>query len=148
MKIKDMSLTDDWKAGKLRKNKNYFVRVGGKKKVYPARLYSDNAFSFCGNGTRYFPYDKQEIKVLAVCSYDHFVELTKKVKKIEKEVVKGDTITGELLNEGAHIKKENRQLRQLLKEVKEKIHNEFINQDIVSIDKFNKILTRITEVLK
>lgn len=81
-----MSLTDDWKAGKLKKNKNYFVRVAGKKKVYPARLYSNNAFSFCGNGTCYFPNGKQEIKVLAICDYDHFVELTEKVKGLEKDV--------------------------------------------------------------
>lgn len=32
-----MSLTDDWKAGKLKKNKNYFVRVAGKKKVLTYR---------------------------------------------------------------------------------------------------------------
>lgn len=30
----------------------------------------------------------------------------------------------------------------------EKIHDEFINQDIVSIDNFHKLLTKITEVLK
>lgn len=30
-----MSLTDDWKAGKLKKNKNYFVRVAGKKESIP-----------------------------------------------------------------------------------------------------------------
>ena len=143
-----MSLTDDWKAGKLKKNKNYFVRVAGKKKVYPARLYDDNAFSFCGNGTCYFPNGKQEIKVLDICNYDLFVELTEKVKVLEEEVIKGDTIIGGLLNEGNSVKEENKQLRQLLKEVKEKIHNEFINQDIVPIDKFNKILTKITEVLK
>lgn len=139
MKIKDMSLTDDWKAGKLKAGPYYVKLSNGRVDV--AKLSKFNRFyAIC--------YTFEVVEVIAPCSYDHFVELTKKVKKIEKEVVKGDTITGELLNEGAHIKKENRQLRQLLKEVKEKIHNEFINQDIVSIDKFNKILTRITEVLK
>ena len=33
-----MSLTDDWKAGKLKKNKNYFVRVAGKRK-YTRHVY-------------------------------------------------------------------------------------------------------------
>lgn len=117
-----MSLTDDWKAGKLKKNKNYFVRVAGKKKVYPARLYDDNAFSFCGNGTCYFPNGKQEIKVLAICNYDHFVELTKKVKVLEGDV---KTLTNNyklfgdyeaVYQEVARLRNENRQLRKLLKE--------------------------------
>lgn len=135
-----MSLTDDWKAGKLKKNKNYFVRVAGKKKVYPARLYSDNAFSFCGNGTCYFPNGKQEIKVLAVCSYDHFVELTKKVKALGKdvenltnnykllesdravEIAHGQALVDEfgdceaVYQEITQLRNENRQLRKLLKE--------------------------------
>lgn len=112
-----MSLTDDWKAGKLRKNKNYFVRVGGKKKkVYPARLYSDNAFSFCGNGTCYFPNGKQEIKVLAVCSYDHFVELTEKFKKFEKVFTEAIKYNDDLSAVITGCELEVNKLRELLKE--------------------------------
>ncbi len=167
-----MSLTDSWKAGKLKKNKNYFVRVAGKKKVYPARLYDDNAFSFCGNGTCYFPNGKQEIKVLAICNYDHFVELTKKVKVLEGdvktltnnykllesvqavEIAHGQALVDEfgdyeaVYQEITLLRNEKRQFCRLLKEVKEKIHNEFINQDIVSIDNFHELLTKINKVLK
>ncbi len=133
-----MSLTDDWKAGKLRKNKNYFVRVAGKRKVYPARLYSDNAFSFCGNGTRYFPYGKQEIKVLAVCNYDHFVELTEKVKKFENDDLSA-VITGCEL--------EVNKLRELLKECKEYLSDvdEYFTKNA---DEATVLLTKIEEVLK
>lgn len=106
--------------------------------VFPALCFDDDFDNYALKVT----------EVLAPCDFDHFVELTEKVKKLEKEVVKGDTIIGGLLNEGVLIKKENRQLRQLLKECKEKIHDEFINQDIVSIDNFHKLLTKINEVLK
>lgn len=157
-----MSLTDDWKAGKLKKNKNYFVRVAGKKKVYPARLYSNNAFSFCGNGTCYFPNGEQEIKVLAICNYDHFVELTEKVEKlndrVEWEIGKNNALEKQLIEAREEIKRGrgalglmcdcNDELLGVLKKCKEKIHEEFINQDIVSIDNFHKLLTKITEVLK
>ena len=134
-----MSLTDDWKARKLKAGP-YYVRLSNGR-VDVAKLSKFNRFyAIC--------YTFEVVEVIAPCSYDHFVELTEKVKKLEKEVVKGDTIIGGLLNEGVLIKKENRQLRQLLKECKEKIHDEFINQDIVSIDNFHKLLTEITEVLK
>lgn len=39
-------------------------------------------------------------------------------------------------------------LRGLLKECKERIHDEFINQDIVSIDNFHELLTKINKVLE
>lgn len=139
-----MSLTDDWKTGKLVQGW-YWVKTahGFTRPVYYliTRLKGKLVKGFAEE-----PEDRVE-QVLARCNYDHFVELTEKVKEFEKEVVKGDTIIGELLNEGTHIKKENRQLRQLLKEVKEKIHDEFINQDIVSIDNFHELLTKINEVL-
>lgn len=112
-----MSLTDDWKAGKLNEKSIWWADLGNEK-IEPARV-DEYGYLFGLDGCFYSPERCEYVKILAPCDYDHFVELTEKVKE----------------------------LRQLLKEVKEKIHNEFINQDIVSIDKFNKILTRITEVL-
>lgn len=50
-----MSLTDDWKAERLKKEKDYFVKTLSNGKIYPAHLYDDNSFSFCGNRTEYFP---------------------------------------------------------------------------------------------
>lgn len=141
-----MSLTDDWKAGKLNEKSIWWADLGNEK-IEPARV-DEYGYLFGLDGCFYSPESCEYVKILAPCDYDHFVELTEKVKKLEKEVVKGDTIIGELLNEGVLIKKENRQLRQLLKECKEKIHDEFINQDIVSIDNFHKLLTKINEVLK
>lgn len=167
-----MSLTDDWKAGKLRKNKNYFVRRVGKKKAYPAHLYEYNAFSFCGNEVCYFPGSKQKIEVLAICDYDHFVELTERVRELKKDVenltnnyklleskqavdiAHGQALVDEfgdyeaVYQEITLLRNEKRQFCRLLKEVKEKIHNEFINQDIVSIDNFHELLTKINKVLK
>lgn len=141
-----MSLTDDWKAGKLNEKSIYWADLGNEK-IEPAEV-DKYGYLFGLDGCFYSPERCEYVKILAACDYDHFVELTEKVKKLEKEVVKGDTIIGGLLNEGVLIKKENRQLRQLLKKVKEKIHDEFINQDIVSIDNFHKLLTKINEVLK
>lgn len=42
-----MSLTDDWKAERLKKEKDYFVKTLCSGKIYPAHLYDDNSFSFC-----------------------------------------------------------------------------------------------------
>lgn len=133
-----MSLTDDWKAERLKKEKDYFVKTLSNGKIYPAHLYDDNSFSFCGNGTRYFPYGKQEIKVLAVCNYDHFVELTEKVKKFENDDLSA-VITGCEL--------EVNKLRELLKECKEYLSDvdEYFTKNA---DEATVLLTKIEEVLK
>lgn len=112
-----MSLTDDWETGKL-KDGNYYVKLAN----------DDIIIENLCKGEWCFDYGWHDVivEVLARCDYDHFVELTEKAKKFEKAFT---------------------QLRQLLKECKEKIHDEFINQDIVSIDNFHDLLTRITEVL-
>lgn len=87
MKIKDMSLTDDWKAGKLKAGPYYVKLSNGRVDV--AKLSKFNRFyAIC--------YTFEVVEVIAPCSYDHFVELTEKVKGLE-----------------------NKQLRQLLKECKE-----------------------------
>ena len=59
------------------KKEEYMETMGGISDIEP------EVFS---NGTCYFPNGKQEIKVLAICDYDHFVELTEKVKGLEKDV--------------------------------------------------------------
>lgn len=113
MKIKDMSLTDDWKAGKLKAGPYYVKLSNGRVDV--AKLSKFNRFyAIC--------YTFEVVEVIAPCSYDHFVELTKKVKKIEKEVVKGDTITGELLN----VKVSNQQFE--IEQLKQRI--EFAKQAV------------------
>lgn len=87
MKIKDMSLTDDWKAGKLKAG-TYYVKLSNGR-VDVAKLSKFNRFyAIC--------YTFEVVEVIAPCNYDHFVELTEKVKGLE-----------------------NKQLRQLLKERKE-----------------------------
>lgn len=172
-----MSLTDDWKAGKLRKNKNYFVRRVGKKKAYPAHLYEYNAFSFCGNEVCYFPGSKQKIEVLAICDYDHFVELTEKVKNLENDVktltnnyklleskqavdiAHGQALVDEfgdyeaVYQEITWLRNENRQLRKILKEGYPIIEKYFQQETIAENfarnrwQKSLKILDEIDEVL-
>lgn len=83
-----MSLTDEWKAERLRKEKDYFVKTSCNGKIYPAHLYDDNSFSFCGNRTEYFPVEGTDIEVLAPCDYeeraDHIDTMAKQGKKIER----------------------------------------------------------------
>lgn len=70
-----MSLTDDWKAERLKKEKDYFVKTLSNGKIYPAHLYDDNSFSFCGNRTEYFPVENTDIEVLATCDYKELYRL-------------------------------------------------------------------------
>lgn len=104
-----MSLTDDWKAGKL-PNGNYFCKTA---------LDAIDVFK-CVDNVFFTFADENQIfyisEILADCDYNHFVELTKKVKALEKEVAKGDRIIGALLNEGNAAINKNKQLRELLKE--------------------------------
>lgn len=89
-----MSLTDDWKAERLKKEKDYFVKTLSNGKIYPAHLYDDNSFSFCGNRTEYFPVEGTDIEVLSPCDYeeraDYIDAMAKQGKKIErlKEVIR------------------------------------------------------------
>lgn len=83
-----MSLTDEWKAERLRKEKDYFVKTSCNGKIYPAHLYDDNSFSFCGNRTEYFPVEGTDIEVLAPCDYeeraDHIDTMAKQGAEIER----------------------------------------------------------------
>lgn len=120
-----MSLTDDWKARKL-KTGGYYVRLSNGR-VDIAKLSKYNNFYAIS-------YTFEVKEVLAPCDYDYISELESKNKH--------------LLDLQANQDKEVEKLRELLWECKEKIHNEFINQEIVSIDNFYELLTRIGEVLK
>lgn len=70
-----MSLTDDWKAGKL-KQEWYWIKnkVRG---IVPDQVIGNN-WLISGR------YNVEE--VLSPCDYDHFVELTEKVKELEKDI--------------------------------------------------------------
>lgn len=145
-----MSLTDDWKTGKL-KNGWYFCLYENDA-VFPALCFDDD----------FEDYELKVMEVLAPCDYDHFVELTEKVEKlndrVEWEIGKNNALEKQLIEAREEIKRGrealglmcdcNDELLGVLKKCKEKIHEEFINQDIVSIDNFHKLLTKITEVLK
>lgn len=79
-------LTDAWKDGQLENDKDYFVKTSNSKRIYPAHLYNDNGFRFCGNEIDYFPGEGTDIEVLAPCDYNHFVELTEKVKELKRDI--------------------------------------------------------------
>lgn len=70
-----MSLTDDWKARKLKAGA-YYVRLSNGR-VDVAKLSKFNRFYAIS-------YTFEVVEVLAPCSYDHFVELDEKVKNLEK----------------------------------------------------------------
>jgi hypothetical protein len=120
-----MSLTDDWKARKLKAGP-YYVRLSNGR-VDVAKLSKFNRFYAIS-------YTFEVVEVLAPCDYEEL-----KCVRDENNDLSALVTSNEI---------EIDHLCQLLKEVKEKIHNEFINQDIVSIDNFHKLLTKITEVLK
>lgn len=137
-----MSLTDDWKARKLKAGA-YYVRLSNGR-VDVAKLSKFNRFYAIS-------YTFEVVEVIAPCDYDLFVEFTEKVKELEKEVAKGDEIIGKLLNEGHAAIEKNRQLRQLLKECKEVIAAQktfFAPAFECCKGDYNRILTRINEVLK
>lgn len=69
-----MSLTDDWKTGKL-KNGWYFCLYENDA-VFPALCFDDD----------FEDYELKVMEVLAPCDYDHFVELNEKVKEENKQL--------------------------------------------------------------
>ena len=155
-----MSLTDDWKAGKLNEKSIYWADLGNEK-IEPA-IVEKYGYLFGLDGCFYSPERCEYVKILAPCDCDHFVELTEKVEKlndrVEWEIGKNNALEKQLIEAREEIKRGrealglmcdcNDELLGVLKKCKEKIHEEFINQDIVSIDNFHKLLTKITEVLK
>lgn len=137
-----MSLTDDWRAGKL-KDGDYYVRLTN----------DDIIIEHLCKGEWFFDYGWRDvvIKVLAkVPDYDLWVALTEKVKRQDEEIQK--------LRKGwelySHETTITKQLRQLLRECKEQLeyHADLIFCELEGCRKaqkqFRDLLTIINEVLK
>lgn len=119
----------------------------GNEKIEPAMV-DEYGYLFGLDGCFYSPERCEYVKILAPCDYDHFVELTEKVEKlndrVEWEIGKNNALEKQLIEAREEIKRGrealglmcdcNDELLGVLKKCKEKIHEEFINQDIVSID--------------
>lgn len=148
-----MSLTDDWKAGKL-EDGLYYIRLEDDKTPI-AELetwcrYDDEVEERYKMAQEFFGYPKNIIsEVLSpVPSYDHFFDLNKKAKKFEKEYAKAlqyndnlsAVITGHELEEDY--------LRQLLKECKIFFEEENPKDFTVLSERMEELLTKINEVLK
>ncbi len=151
-----MGLTDDWKAGKLEKCKRYWVKSPLSLETKPAFLYNDNSFDV--DGTIY-P-NNYDLEVLASCDYDHFVELTEKVKsqdeelqQLKEEKDKWAYQCGKSDAEKWESQRGNTHLRTLLKECKEQLeyHSELIFCELEGCDKgkikFKNLLTRINAAI-
>lgn len=112
-----MSLTEDWRNKKLKTGQRFFISINGYN-AEPATIDIDGDFVDM-EGLPVNPYTN-EIQVLAPCDYDHFVELTEKVKTLSLE--------NERLLNLKHIDFEKVQkivkLRMLLKECKPYIQKE------------------------
>lgn len=99
-----MSLTDDWKAGKL-KNGWYFCLYENDA-VFPALCFDDD----------FDDYALKVTEVLAPCDFDHFVELTEKFKKFEKAFTEAIKYNDDLSAVITGCELEVNKLRELLKE--------------------------------
>lgn len=133
-----MSLTDDWKARKLKAGA-YYVRLSNGR-VDVAKLSKFNRFYAIS-------YTFEVVEVLAPCSYDHFVELDEKVKNLEKAFTEALQYNDDLSAVITGYELEVDKLRQLLKECKEYLSDvdEYFTKNA---DEATLLLTRITEVLK
>lgn len=77
-----MSLTDDWKAGKLDTTQRYWIIEKGFSKPIP-RLMNELGEFIDNFG---YPINGKGVKeVLAPCDYDYFVELNEKVETLSLE---------------------------------------------------------------
>lgn len=115
-----MSLTDDWRAEKLKINKSYFISILGNEPIV-AKLTDKNSFEHYDDFNTCCVYDEDDtdIEVLAPCDYDHFVELTEKVKKVEKllEECRDYVVNTSVLEQGS--KRKTRQIHDLLTKINE-----------------------------
>lgn len=122
-KEKDSSLTDDWKAGKLKAGWYFTLTTMGE--VFPNLWFDDEWNDFMGLVE----------EVLAPCDYDELKRLK------EENNTLSALVTGNEL--------ENEQLRNLLKECKEFLENDGF--DVYSWSKFaeteDTLLTRIDAAL-
>ncbi len=161
-----MSLTDDWKSGKLARGKKYWCRmVGGEIEICYLWLQTNQFTLLVGYQSRDLPED-DIIEILAPCNYDYISELQSKNKHLldlqanqdkeverlrdenkeliglRKEVVKEEEIIGKLLNEGNVLAVKNRKLRELLWECLS-----HLSSDGISVTPLNILLDKINEVL-
>lgn len=81
--ITSNNLTDDWKAEKIKRNKYYFFRDGPYSIVQIGFINYDNDLLELSRDEWIEP---EVTDILAPCDYDHFVELTEKVKELEKDI--------------------------------------------------------------
>lgn len=135
-------LTEEWKAGKLNDGEKYFIRYKNSIFIATFRYFKAyiNYWRFIDNGIEYYD-DLEEglIEVLApVPTYDEY-------KATQEQLNKEETWYTEISYK--KLEKENNKLRGLLKECKEKIHQEFICSDYLSIDKFFDLLARINAAI-
>lgn len=148
-KEKDSSLTDDWKAGKL-KCGYFFLRLLNDD--ITVGFFDGISFSCCHDfGIR---------EIIASCDYDHFVELTEKAKKYDRIKINGnypDKISKlksrikHLLELQANQDKEVENLRELLKECGNELKLfRMLSLPMASkeaLDECDDFLTRISSVL-
>lgn len=90
--------------------------------------------------------DQEDWFKIATCMAE-LAELKEKIKKREELIQCLGSNIDELDVKKSVLIIENNKLRGLLKECKEKIHQEFICSDYLSIDKFFDLLTRINAAI-
>lgn len=137
-------LTADWKAGKL--PLGYFYVKYKNREIGIQDNFIDNFLGQLINPI---------IQVIApVPTYDEYKAMQKELAELKEKIKKREELIqclGSNIDE-LDVKKsvliiENNKLRGLLKECKEKIHQEFICSDYLSIDKFFDLLTRINAAI-
>lgn len=138
-------LTAEWKAGKLDVGFYYVKGVDGlfgimsDYALYRVNLnHSDNEMTLLAPVPTYDEYKAMQAEL---------AELKEKIKKREELIQCLGSNIDELDVKKSVLIIENNKLRGLLKECKEKIHQEFICSDYLSIDKFFDLLTRINAAI-
>lgn len=101
-----MSLMDDWNNKKFKTGQRYFISINGNE-PQPATVDMDG--DFVDMEGMYINSITNEIKVLAPCDYDHFIELTEKVNRSGEDAARFEMALYDANREIKH-------LRGLLKE--------------------------------
>lgn len=117
--ITSNNLTDDWKAEKIKRNKYYFFRDGPYSIVQIGFINYDNDLLELSRDEWIEPEVHTDLEILAPCDYDHFVELTEKVKELEKtnKLYKSLSDNGQsAIDTNKRLTEVIEQLRELLKE--------------------------------
>ena len=149
-------LTEDWKAGRLHKRfdepKLFYCKTDNGIEILKTWGYKNLEFLSMADEV-FEPVD--DVQILAPApTYDEYkamqaelAELKEKIKKREELIQCLGSNIDELDVKKSVLIIENNKLRGLLKECKEKIHQEFICSDYLSIDKFFDLLTRINAAI-